>query len=163
MRTILSIQPDGQRLGYAVFKDASLKAFGTKNLGKGTLGHRIHRIAMPFFRSMVREHEPDLIVLPHPTVRRGTGRNRFLRALRYELDRAPCATKSISRNEIKLSFGSVLKLKRPSKDRIMKALAEWFPNLLLYLPKPRRSWEPQDYWYRMFDAVSLAVTYLHQL
>ena len=117
---------------------------------------------MPLFRSLVERHSPDMIVLPPPNNAAGTGRNRFLRALKIELARQPhVVTTSFSRRDIQATFGELLNMERPNKDVTMQALVKWFPKLLPYLPKPRRAWDSEDYWVPMFDAVSLAVTYLH--
>jgi hypothetical protein len=116
---------------------------------------------MPFIRNLVELHTPDVIVLPPRNNPAGTGRNRFLLALKIDLrfDRTTMAT--FSRYEIQKVFGSLIRQKRPSKDVTMGVLTKWFPELLRYLPRTRRIWDPQDYWISMFDAVSLAITYMH--
>ena len=112
---------------------------------------------MPFFRSLVEHHNPDMIVLPPQNNMAGTGRNRFLRAMTIELARQPNIVTSFSRRDIQAAFGTLLNMERPNKDVTMQALVKWFPKLLPYLPKPRRAWDSEDYWVPMFDAVSLAV------
>ena len=162
MKVILAVQPDGRQIGYAVFRGATLVDHGAKSLGfNRPLAQRLHRISVPFFRSLVERHNPDMIVLPPPNKMAGTGRNRFLRALTIELARQPNVVTSFSRRDIQATFGTLLNMERPSKDVTMQALVKWFPKLLPYLPKPRRAWDSEDYWVPMFDAVSLAVTYLH--
>jgi hypothetical protein len=162
MKTILALQPDARQVGYAVFKEGTLTNWGAQYLGSSTpLPQRVHRIAMPFFRTLLDRHAPDVVVLPHPTKIFGTARNRFLRAIRYELARAPGTVTSFGRREIQHSFKELLNVEKINKDQIMRALVKWFPELLRYLPKPRRLWDSEDYWTPMFDAVSLAITFLH--
>ncbi len=162
MRTILAIQPTGRHLGYAVLKGATLVAFGTKFLTYNQrLPYRIHQVAMPFFRTLIEQQNPDIVIVPVPTRPVGSTKNRFLRALRVELIRRPLTIQSFSRRDIQQAFEPFLKKPRPSKDAIMTLLTRWFPKLATFLPVARRAWDSADYWVYMFDAVSLAVTFLH--
>jgi len=135
--------------------------WGSKDLGSGPLRDRIAEVGVPFFRTLVKWHEPAVIVLPTPTQVSTTARNRFLRAIRYESARYAHAVEGFGRHQVQETFKFALRSARPSKHPIMQVLVKWFPELTPSLPKPRRLWESQDYWAPMFDAVSLAVTYLH--
>jgi len=162
MKTILAIQPTGRHLGYAVLEGPNLVAQGTKFLTYNRpLPYRVHQVAMPFFRSLVEQYQPDIVILPTPTKALGTTKNRFLRALRIEVIRRPVSTHSISRHDIQQTFEPFLRKPRPSKDLIMRLLTRWFPQLASFLPAERRAWDSTDYWVYMFDAVSLAITFLH--
>lgn len=162
MTTVLALQPDARQIGYAIFEGATLIDWGSKELGSGSLRCRITDIAIPCIRQLFKNLKPDVIVLPNPTKLAATARNRFLRAIRHEIEQHSCTIASISRHDIREDFKYVLKAEKPNKYSIMELLVRWFPELQPSLPKPRRRWESQDYWTPMFDAVALAVTYLHR-
>jgi hypothetical protein len=162
MKTVLAIQPTAWQLGYAVFKDTTLIDRGAKHLALIPLRQRTFRIAVPYFRSLADKYDPDVVVFPNPTKTRDTARNRFLRAIKYEKVHKRYSVTNIGRRDIRQTFRLLVKAGRPNKDSIMLLLTKWFPELLEFLPKPRRIWETPGYWVSMFDAVSLAVTYLHQ-
>ncbi len=161
MKTILAIQPTGQRIGFAILRGVTLKDQGIKVLGQGTIGCRIHQRGMPFIRVLIEKHNPDVVVLPIPTEMPQTGRNRFLRALTYEHRRHQYQVVQFSRREIRAMFRHFLKPKLASKHRIMQLVTSWFPGLLEFLPRPRRAWDTANYWEPMFDAISFAITHLH--
>jgi hypothetical protein len=161
MTTILAIQPEARQIGYAVFEGAALIDWGTKTLGVAGIPERVNRVALPLFRSLVDYHEPGVVVLPRPTKAGGTIRNQFLVEIRYELSNHGPSLASFSRNQIQGCFKAFLRSERPTKDRIMRLLVAWFPELRGALPRPRKPWESQDYWVPMFDAVTMAVTWLH--
>jgi len=161
MKTILAIQPDARQIAYAVFKGATLVNRGTKHLAfRKPLRQRTYQTAVPYFRGLVERYDPDVVILPSPTTTPDTARNRVLRGIRYESTRNRYSLANVSRTDIRKTFKSFLKVGRVNKDSIMRLLSKWFPELLEFLPKPRRLWESPNYWVPMFDAVSLAVTYL---
>jgi hypothetical protein len=162
MKTVLAFQPSAWQLGYAVFKDSSLVERGAKHLAfLKPVRQRTYRVAVPFFRGLVEKYSPDIIVFPNPTKTPDTARNRFLRAMKYEKVHHQYFVVSIGRKDIRQTFKVFLKTERVNKDSIMLLLTKWFPELLEFLPKPRRIWETPAYWVSMFDAVSLVITYLH--
>jgi hypothetical protein len=162
MKTVLSIHPSARQLGYAVFQDTTLVDRGAKHLAYKPLRQRTYQIAVPFFRSLIERYDPDVVVFPNPTKLPNTARNRFLRAMKYERAHHRSSVSNIARKDIRQTFKLFLHAREVNKDSIMLLLTKWFPELLEFLPKPRRIWETPGYWVAMFDAVSLAVTYLHQ-
>jgi len=162
MITILAIQPKARQIGYAVFEGPELIDWGTKTLALVAIPEGMNVVALPLFRELVNQHEPDVIVLPQPTKTSGTFRNEFMLAIRYELSNNKPALVSFTRSQIQACFKVFLQSERSSKDRIMQLLVTWFPELEASLPQPRKPWESQDYWVPMFDAVTMAVTWLHR-
>jgi hypothetical protein len=159
MRTVLGIQIDSRQLGYAVFEGEALIDWGIKDLRlrkkRMTAG-----CAIPLFAKLINQYQPDVVVLPTRTRNPNSARSRFLHAINGELARSTYKTVTYGLREIREAFGSLVKEKSPSKYPIMKALVRWFPELQGVLPKPRRRWDPEPYWTPLFDAVSLATTYL---
>jgi hypothetical protein len=161
MKTILALQPDARQIGYAVFEESRLIDWGSKHVASRPLCDRIEHVAIPVFCELIKRHKPDMIVLPKPADIFRTGRNPCLRAIQHEAARHSYTVASFARSDIRRSFKFVLNCECPNKYSIMQVLARWFPELQRILPKPRRRWEPQDYWTPIFDAISLAITYIH--
>ena len=160
MISILALQPDARQIGYASFEGKTLIDWGAKDLGALPVSERLLEAAIPFFRTLIKWHEPEVVVVPPPTKTPGTFRNLFLYAVQRETGHIPFIIQSFDRAKIQETFKSTLGCDGVNKDLIMQALAKWFRELEIYLPKPRRPWQSEDYWAPMFDAVSLAVTYL---
>jgi hypothetical protein len=159
MNTTLGIQIDSRQLGYAVFEGGALIDWGIKDLRlrkkRMTAG-----TALPLFGKLIDQYQPDVVVLPTRTRNPNSARSRFLEAIKLELARSTYKPVIYGRREIREALGPLIKAKSPSKYPIMKALVGWFPELQGVLPKPRRRWDPEPYWTPVFDAVSLAATYL---
>jgi len=160
MKTVIALQPEARQIGYAVFEGKDLIDWGTKSIGSVPVAKRVYTVALPFVRSLIERHQPDLIVLSQPTDNPTTVRTRFLRAVRYESCRQPQKLCFFSRRAIHKAFQPFLQSKRVNKSLIMQLLARWFPELRRSLPRPRRLWESQDYWVSMFDAIALGITHL---
>jgi hypothetical protein len=160
MKTVIALQPEARQIGYAIFEGKELVEWGSKRIDSVPVERRAYVRALPFLRSLIERYEPDVILLPEPTAIPTTVRSRVIRAVRYELLRAPRQLLTISRHAIHIAFTPFLKAQRAGKESIMQVLVRWFPELKKLLPKPRRLWEPQDHWVSMFDAVALGITYL---
>lgn len=162
MKTILAISPNTRRLGYAIVRGAQLTDSGQKYLGVRTQFHRIHRVGRPFLRSLVARHCPVVIITAKLRKQSNTAGNRLLQAIKRDLVKRGPPVVTFSRKDIRSAFAALTASQRPSKDTIMRVLAKWFPELEEYVPpRPRRAWDAQDHWTALFDAVSLAITYLH--
>ncbi len=153
MKTIIALQPEARRIGYAIFEEGRLIDWGSKYLESEPLRERINIIAVPFFKTIMAHYKPEVVVLPAPTKTFGTARNRFLRAIRYELVCQRATVSTYSRRDIQQRFKFIIRSERPNKHSIMQVLVKRFPELLRFLPKPRRRWESEDYWTPMYDAV----------
>jgi len=159
MNTILGIQIDSRQIGYAVFEGANLIDWGSKDLRLRTR-RMTPGTAITLFGKLVDQYQPDVIVLPTRTRTPNSARSRFLQSIKFELARSTYRAVSYGRRDIREAFERMVKSKSPSKYPIMKALGEWFPELRGILPMPRRRWDTEHYWTPVFDAISLAVTYL---
>ena len=81
MTTILAIQPNGDRMGYAVFEGAELIDWGVKALGASLpVRERITKKAIPVFNSLVYRYEPQVVVIPDAT-KVFTGRGFFIQSI----------------------------------------------------------------------------------
>jgi hypothetical protein len=69
------------------------------------------------------------------------------------------ATVTFSRRQIRKTFSAGGQAS-VSKHSIILKLIRWFPTLERSQPFRRRIWDAEDYWTPMFDALSLAVTFL---
>lgn len=160
MKTVLAIQPNAARMGYAVFEGPELVDWGIKKLGTVlSLKTRMTKKAVRCLDQLVYRHEPEVLVLPDG---RGSssGRNVFLKAVRSRAGEQAHITMTVTRGDVQRAFAGFLGTEKASKDEIMPVLARWFPELSPALPNRRRLWDTEDYWVPMFDAVSLAITYM---
>jgi hypothetical protein len=162
MKTILAIQPSATRLGYAVFEGTELVDWGVKKFGAILpVKRRMTRKAIRCLDELVYRHEPDILIFPDG---RGSssGRNVFMTAVRGNAGREAYTVVMATRGDVQRCFATFLgsRSKTAGKDVIMPLLAGWFPELKPALPNRRRIWETEDYWVPMFDAVSLAITYM---
>jgi Holliday junction resolvasome RuvABC endonuclease subunit len=66
--------------------------------------------------------------------------------------------KKFSRGEVKKAFAES---DATTKQEIAIAITKSFPELAPWLPRFRKTWMSEDYRMSIFDAVGLAVTYLH--
>ena len=126
MTTILALQPDARQIGYAIFEEASLIDWGTKDLASIPLDDRIVVAAIPFLRTLLKWNEPDVLVLPMPTRTPSTTRNVFLEAIGGETGPVPFVVTRFSRSQIQETFRTLLAGVEVNKDLIMRALVKWF-------------------------------------
>jgi len=159
-RSLLSITASNDRIGFAFFEDKRLVEYGSRKIGSvrqptysQTLIKRIHALA--------RRFEPHIGVLPAFEDRHlDHVRWRVSRVAKLILADAKTSMVECADATVREHFERTLNTKRPTRHRIMAALALMFPTLEVVLPKPRRTWEGQPYWAPMFDAVARAVVWL---
>ena len=148
---VLAVDPASRGLGFALVEGPSaLIDWGFRDVRKDRdsrcLAHLI---------SMFTKFKPDVLVLEDF----GTGRPARVKALVGTFAAAAeeygIISYFISRNAVRSSFPSC----RTKYDRA-RELATRFPELKLWCPPPRKIWLTEDPRINIFDALSLAVTYL---
>jgi hypothetical protein len=161
MKTILAIQPENRHVGYAVFEGNKLIDWGGKDLPRVPASERSDRETLALFHSLVKRHEPHVVVLPPPATLPENLRSHFVRTVRKASLEYLHDVEDFSREDVSECFRELCNLERVNKEMIMQTVVKWFPELQSCLPKPRRLWNRQDHWVPMFDAVALAITWLH--
>lgn len=160
---ILAIDPGIRGMGFAVFEGENLIRYGVKNLGKQKLPERILTKGRHAVLDLIQRFSPKVLVLgkvTHPrnkknpvlrklvTQIRLLAKKRRIKVYEYEPD---AARKLI-----------VIEGNKPTKRNTAKLIASLYRELSGYIPRERRIlWKEKDfYWVNMFDACTLALTYL---
>ena len=158
---ILSLSPGARQIGYAYFEGDSLIDWGIRGNAFGTLPDRIMHRGLDLVLELVRKSDPDIVILPDTkTDTRRVTRNRFIAALESVLASDSLSVITCSSVDVKIFFSKLTPPRKPTKQAIMTSLAVKFPELRPIIPRPRRPWEPQDYWLPLFDAIARAVAWL---
>jgi len=159
---ILAIDPGIRGMGFAVFEGDSLVRYGVKNLGKQKFPERILAKGKHSILDLIQRFSPKVLVLgkvTHPSNKKNPvlrklvtqirllARKRRIKIYEYE----PEAARKL------IAEGS-----KPTKKNTAKLIASLYPELAEYVPrKIRLLWKERDfYWVNVFDACTLALTYL---
>ncbi len=156
---VLAIDPTVHGYAFAVLEGPdALIDWGTTRV----IPKEKNRRSLRSIEEKIFSYEPEVIVLEDSG---GTGSRRSAR-VRHLIDeigllaeKRRVARRRFSRSRVRTAFRFVGK---PTKDAIAKAIAERFPELRPRLPRERKPWMPEDERRGIFDAVSLALTYLER-
>lgn len=139
---VLSVAVASRKIAYVLLFDGDLKDWQISRAG-GMSAPR----GRSFLRMAIARFKPDLVVIEYPygsTRKHGTSRE-ILMALAQELEDSAEPHRLVDRNQA-----------YANKYVEAAALAELFPEIAPWLPKPRRLWdnEPPEMIY--FEALALA-------
>ena len=152
-KRIVAIDLRASRFGFAVFEGPKrLLDWGVKSFRQGPNAVRIP--ANIKLGEIMDEFSPKTIVLMKrdvETKKRASMREELVR----EAEKRRIAVCFLSPQVVKSAFvGS-----NRNKHTIAAAVIERLPELASRRPGPRKIWKPDDYRFRIFDAVCLALAY----
>ncbi len=152
---ILSLCPNSRQIGYAFFEGEKLIEWGVKGNTSGPIPERIVMRGMRIILELVNRFEPELIILPsfEEEIRRASSR-KFTRAAAAVLSTTKAQVVFQLPRQSMDFFASQMDVRKAKKHQVMVDLAMLFPELQPSVPRPRRPWDPQNYWTPMFDAVA---------
>jgi Holliday junction resolvasome RuvABC endonuclease subunit len=162
---ILAIDPGTRDMGLALFEGESLVRYWVKGLSKEKLPERVLEKGKRVVIDLIQRFSPKVLVLgklTHPRNKKNPvlrklvnqirllARKRRIKLYGYEPEKA--RESIISDNQ------------RVTKRNTARLIASLYPELSGYIPRERRIlWKERDfYWVNVFDACSLALTYLKQ-
>lgn len=146
-RCILALSVDWQGFGYVAFDDPhDLIDYGTRNFR--------HRMKIPFeakLLALLDANQPDALVIVEPTtlVRRKIA-TRIMKVAKAE--KIPLVT--VSTTQIRTAFAS-----EKNKYEIAARIADRYPELLLRLPSPRKSYDSEKFGITIFEAAAAGLVY----
>jgi Holliday junction resolvasome RuvABC endonuclease subunit len=149
---ILSLAPSNKGFGFAVIEGVSVLAnWGVRSVKGDKNEESIRQV-----RKLIRDYEPDVIVLEDPNSTRRSPRIREL-AMKIAHLATTCQLPVVafSRGEVIQTF-----LGKPAGSRhdVAQKLATQFPEELGFdLPPKRKHWLNENYYMDMFDAVALGL------
>lgn len=153
---VLAIDPYSRGMGYVVVENGTLLVdWGTTEARDEKNGRCLERLA-----ELHRTYRPDVLVLEDPE---GEGSRRCERIIKLLDDAAELAesravdVRRYSRGEIRTAFRA---WGAKTKHEIASAVAQRFPPLAPELPEPRAVFESEAERMAVFDAGSLAVSFL---
>ncbi len=149
-RTLLGVEPTKRGLAFAVFDRGTLLDWGRANRSG-----KFDELAL--FGRLVARYGADAVVLEDPDAkgcRRGPRVRRLLRKLSEQTKtrriRVLVAARQAARDLWRANG-------RRSNEAIAGAVAEMFPVLRSLVPRPRKSFMPEDERVRVFGAVMLVL------
>jgi hypothetical protein len=151
---VLSLCPGASQIGYAYFEGEKLIDRGIRNNKYGAIPERLFTKGLRIILGLVSQFEPETVILPLIESRRRVTSRRFARAAEAILATTPCQVVFSPLRKCLEFFRMDIESARPTKHRISNTLAKIFPELEPMVPRPRRPWDPQDYWTPMFDALA---------
>jgi hypothetical protein len=158
---ILSLDLTSGRLGFAYFEGMDLIDWGIKGTPKGSHSEQRSIETLESIQDLIKNFEPDVLLMPEISKRRSeVSKKALIKAARIVASSIPLDVIAYSWTEVRKIFRVWTEPNRPTKQRIMGVVSDLFPELRPIRPKPRRMWEPQDYWLPMFDAVARAVAWI---
>jgi hypothetical protein len=158
---ILSLCPGSRQIGYAYFEGEKLIEWGVKNNTMGPIPERLLTRGLRLILGLVTRFEPETIVLP-------SFENEIRRTSCRKFSNAAAAILSTTKAEVVFQmprqsmefFASQMDQRKSRKHQVMVDLAIIFPELQPSVPRPRRPWDPQNYWTPMFDAVAQGYSWI---
>jgi hypothetical protein len=152
----LAIHPTTDGLGYAVFEGAFLLDWGVYR-AQGDKNQR----CLLFIGVLIRRYEPQEVLFESrgPRDRRRSERiHHLIRAAMSYIRRNGIVPKRVPRRRVQTFFAAQ---GAATKQEVATRITELFPELSEYLPPKRKPWMPEHPRMGMFEAVALALTYLH--
>jgi hypothetical protein len=154
LKRILSLSPGPQLIGYAYFEGNRLIECGIKNNADGPVEWRIFEKGLKIIDDLTNLFRPEILILPAlEDNRRRINRERFIKAVRTILGDHYLILTFCSSVEVKRCFSRMLD-ERPTIRNMAAALGEMFPQIKCLIPRRRQTYDSQDYWTLMFDAIA---------
>ena len=155
---ILAFYPNARGFAHVVFEaPLSPVDWGISDVPrrKGRLDTYVHRLS-----TLIGRYRPDAVVLREGSPDQGTldARRWFHAAKALARDNGVPAH-ALSRKKIRQAFGH---LASPTRYAIAKAIAGQIPTFAPLLPPARKIWNGEDRRMGLFDAASLALSYIKQ-
>ena len=154
-RLILAISPTARGFGFVVLEGCNR----TIDWGAKEARGDKNRVVLAKAAELMSCYTPDLLVLENvegPESRRAN-RIRNLHRKLAELAKArEISVRRFARSEIKAAFAS---RKASTRYEIAQLISQELPDLVPWLPPPRKIWMSEDRRLSIFDAASLALTF----
>lgn len=150
---VMAIFPNTRGFGYAVFEGLLPIDWGVSDVQ----GINRNQVCIRRIAGLLGKYNPDVLLLRDPAETRGRRLATLIEAI-AALPRHPgAACLAISRVHVREAFGHI---GRPTRQTIAHAIADRIPFLEPLVPPPRKIWNSENRRMALFDAVSLALTYL---
>jgi len=157
-KTVIAISPYTDGFGYAVFDSPqNLLDWGVTKLNCYKLNRALNRFDM-----LLSRYRPNAVTIqtPNDQAKYKSLANRITHSLSKQ-----CAVNTIpflrlTRPDITNLF---VQFDAKTKEQIATKLVEFLPELKIYKPEHRGIWEREHTNMKIFDAVSLALTFYDQL
>lgn len=147
-RCILALSLDWQGFGFVVFDGPhDLLDFGTRNFR--------HRVKIPLEAKLLLlfdANQPDALVIVEPTTAK---RKRIATKIMKIAKAEKIPLVSISSVDIRNAFAPG----NQSKYQIAAAIADRYPELMLRLPSPRKSYDSEKFGITIFEAAAAGLVY----
>jgi len=156
---VLSISTGTREVGYAYFEGEKLIDWGVRENIVGDLSERVTKIGLKHIRALIKRYEPEVLILPSPE-RHKPNQKKFVETIESEFQSDELVIERLSRYDVRDCFASMTHVERITKQDVMVELARRYTDLQSRVPKPRRSWDPPDWWAPMFEAAARAVTWI---
>jgi hypothetical protein len=154
LKKVLSLSPGSRLIGYAYFEGNRLIDWGIKNNADGPIRWRIFEKGLKIIADLTNLFRPEFVILPAPEDdSRRINRWRFIKAARTILGDYYLILAFCSSMEVKRCFSRMLD-ERPTVCSMATALGEMFPQIKPLIPGQRQTYDCQDYWTLMFDAIA---------
>ena len=140
---VLSVAVASRKIAYVLLIDSTLKDWLVSRAG-GMSGPK----GRSFLRTAIAQHKPDMVVIENaygPTRKHGTSRG-ILMALAQELENGRVPYRMVDRKQA-----------HANKYAEASALAQRFPEIEPWLPKPRRLWDKEPTEMIYFEALAMIV------
>ena len=156
-RRVFAIDPTTGGFGFVVFDSSDhLIDWGVAHVGK----HDKNAKCLARVATLMHRYEPSVLVVEDPTPgasRRSPRVQRLIKAVIELAAKYGTRTRCLTRRAIRNHF---LKVGVTTKVPIAAAIASRLPELTPHLPPKRKMWMSEDDRMAIFDAASLALTYL---
>ena len=152
-KTILALYPNQWGIAYALFQ-------GTKELidcGVAYVQPACNVKCKKRVEHFLKYYEPDILILRESVSKSGRRIKRLLKSLEQMAQANNLIVQSFSRKNIRTFF---MGYNATTKFEISKVLIKVYPQLERYEYPKRKQWLAEDPKTGVFDAVSLAVSYL---
>jgi hypothetical protein len=153
---VLAIHPSSRGFAFALFESPlSPVDWGIKEFR----GEQKHSRSLGVIRRIIEQHQPDVLVLKAPRAQihrpwhHSSQVQRFVRGYATEL---AIEVKMYAGEDIRACFASA---GTPTRYEIAEAIARQIDAFAHQLPPMRKPWMSEDPRMKLFDAVSLAMTY----
>ncbi|RWQ58823.1 hypothetical protein [Mesorhizobium sp.] len=145
-RKILAVAAASGKVGFAYLNGGQLHDWGLSVKASKSIDQ-----AFAQAKAWLAYYRPDLLIIEH--VDQGTRKGNHTRLLIKAVKEAA--------NELNINCASVVRRSRyPNKYAEAAALAQEFPQIEPWLPRPRKIWEPEPRNVIYFEALALAKGWL---
>lgn len=155
---VLSLDPRIGRTGFACFEGSLMVDWGMKTVPFGLPSDKATKRAVVVGMALIDGCTPDVLLLPRP---RRDGANRSERvcevidALSREARRRGIIVQAFTSREVRDALAVRCGRPLPNKAAVSRALAEVYPELKAYLLRPRRTYDVEEYYGPLINAVGM--------